>query len=227
MLATNTVEYASWVTIAATYSWFPLLLAGAILLLRSPATVSGMIVFSVAAGLLALAQPAQSVIHGLLVCVILFTTGIDWLLWQHRFSETLSLIKSLFLCSIITFGLAGAAVLPMYIDTREMIRFVGPVTAVIGHGHIPWSSFNENQLTFRQVTGILFNPSSINVIGSPYIGPLGLTGTLLTGIYFRRFDPVSRMLVVAVSVIALYGLLSAFGTNLGFAYLNFHMPFIN
>jgi hypothetical protein len=35
------------------------------------------------------------------------------------------------------------------------------------------------------------------------------------------------MLVVAFGVIGLYGLLSGFGTNLGLAYLNFHLPLIN
>ena len=227
MLATNTSEYASWVTIASSYSWLPLLLAGAILLLRSPTRCSGIIVFSVAAGLLALAQPAQSVIHALLVCIITFTTGIAWLLWEGRFSETLHLIRSLVICSVLTFGLAGAAILPMYLDTGEMIRHVGNGNAVIGHAHIPWSSFNQEQLTFAQAGGILFSPNWISIVGSPYIGPLGLAGTLLTGIYFRRLDPFRRMLVVVFSVIALYGLLSAFGTNLGFAYLNFHLPFIN
>jgi hypothetical protein len=227
MLAPNTAEYASWVTVAATYSWLPLVLAGAIVLLRSPRRLSGIIVFSVAAGLLALAQPAQSVIHALLVCTIFFGTGFIWLLWQRRFAETSCLIRSLVICSALTFGLAGAAVLPMYIDTGEMIRHVGTGNVVIGHGHIPWSSFNQHQLTFGQAEGILFDPSWINIVGSPYIGPLGLAGTLLAGIYFRLLNPFNRMLVAVFSVIALYGLLSAFGTNLGFAYLNFHLPLIN
>ena len=35
------------------------------------------------------------------------------------------------------------------------------------------------------------------------------------------------MLAVAFGVICLYGLLSGFGTNLGLAYVNFHLPLIN
>jgi hypothetical protein len=35
------------------------------------------------------------------------------------------------------------------------------------------------------------------------------------------------MLVLVFGIIGLYGLLSGFGTNLGLAYLNFHLPFIN
>ena len=35
------------------------------------------------------------------------------------------------------------------------------------------------------------------------------------------------MLALAFGVICLYGLLSSFGTNLGLAYVNFHLPLIN
>src|SRR5206468_10436179 len=67
----------------------------------------------------------------------------------------------------------------------------------------------------------------IAIVGSPYVGPLGVLGALLAGLYFRRLDPFLRMLAVAFGIIALYGLLSGFGTNLGLAYVNFHLPFIN
>jgi len=98
---------------------------------------------------------------------------------------------------------------------------------VIGHAHIPWENFNVRQLTLDQATGIVVRPTWISIVGSPYIGPLGAIGTLLAGIYFRRLDPFLRVLAVAFGIIALYGLLSGFGTNLGLAYVNFHLPFIN
>ena len=78
-----------------------------------------------------------------------------------------------------------------------------------------------------QAPGIVVRPTWINIVGSPYIGPLGLIGVLLVGIYFRRLNGFVRMLVVAFGIIGLYGLLSGFGTNLGLAYVNFHLPFIN
>jgi len=114
----------------------------------------------------------------------------------------------------------------MYIATGGMIRHVG-FDAVIGHGHIPWRSFNLSQLSLSQAPGILVRPTWISIVGSPYVGPLGVIGTLLAGIYFSRLDPFLRMLAVAFGVIWLYGLLSGFGTNLGLAYLNFHLPLIN
>jgi Bacterial membrane protein YfhO len=115
----------------------------------------------------------------------------------------------------------------MYIATGEMIRHIGNGAAVIGHAHIPWENFNLNQLTLDQAMGIVVRPTWSHILGSPYVGPLGVTGTLLSAIYFRKLDPFLRMLALAFVAISLYGLLSAFGTNLGFAYVNFHLPLIN
>ena len=115
----------------------------------------------------------------------------------------------------------------MYLATGEMIRHIGGGAAVIGHAHIPWENFNLTQLKLNEAAGIVIRPTWIAIVGSPYVGSLGAIGTLLAGIYFRRLAQVPRVLVLAFGAIALYGLLSGFGTNLGLAYLNFHVPFIN
>jgi hypothetical protein len=227
LLARNTELYASWITITASYAWLPLVLAGAVLLLRFPGKACGIFMFSIAAALLALASASQPVIHAGFVCLVLFATGIPWMCFHRRFGDVWRVIWSLLLCGGIAFGLAGAAILPMYIATGEMIRYIGGGAAVIGHAHIPWDHFNRTQLSLNQATGILINPTWISIVGSPYVGPLGLIGTLLTGIYFRRLDGFLRMVMVAFGIIGLYGLLSGFGNNLGMAYVNFHLPFIN
>ena len=227
MLARNTELYASWITIAASYAWLPLVLAGGILLLRFPGKACGILVFSVAAGLLALASASQPVIHAALSCLVLFAAGIGWMCVQGRFADIWRLTWSLALCGGIAFGIAGAATLPMYLATGEMIRAIGGGAAVTGHAPIPWEHFNLHQLTLDQATSIVIRPTWISIVGSPYVGALGVIGTLLTGIYFRRLDHFLRVLVLGFGAIALYGLLSGFGTNLGLAYINFHLPFIN
>jgi hypothetical protein len=227
MLAWNTELYATWITITASYAWLPLVLAGGVLLLRFPGKARGILVFSTAAGLLALASPSQSVIHAALMCLMLFASGITWMCLQRHFADVWRVARSLIVCGGIAFGLAGVAIVPMYIATGEMIRHIGAGAPVIGHAGIPWESFNLNQLTLNQAIGIAVRPAWIKIVGSPYVGPLGLIGTLLAGIYFRRHDRFLRMLAVAFGVISLYGLLSGFGTNLGLAYVNFHLPFVN
>jgi hypothetical protein len=227
MLARNTELYASWITVTASYAWLPLVLAGGVLLLRFPGKIGGILVFSIAAGLLALASSSQSTIHATLSSLILFVIGIAWFCHRRRFADIWRLTWSLLLCSGIAFGLAGVAVFPMYMATAQMIRHVGGTVAVIGHEHIPWKNFNLFQLSLNQAPSILLRPTWVHIVGSPYVGPLGVIGVLLAGIYFRRLDSFLRMVLLAFGVIGLYGLLSAFGTNLGFAYVNFHLPLIN
>ena len=227
MLARNTELYASWITVTASYAWLPLVLAGGVLLLRFPGKIGGILVFSIAAGFLALASPSQSIIHATLSSLILFVIGIAWFCHRRRFVDIWRLTWSLFVCGGIAFGLAGVAVFPMYMATAQMIRHVGADVAIIGHEHIPWKSFNLFQLSLNQVSGILLRPTWVHIVGSPYVGPLGVIGVLLAGICFRRLDPFLRVVALALGVIGLYGLLSSFGTNLGFAYVNFHLPFIN
>jgi hypothetical protein len=227
MLARNTELYASWITVTASYAWLPLVLAGAVLLLRYPGKASGIILFSTAASLLTLASASQAVIHVALMCLIFFTVGIGWMCLQRRFSSIWVVAACLVVCGGIVFGLAAASALPMYIAKARMIRHIGGGAAVIGNAHIPWEHFNLNQLSLSQAIGIVIRPTWIAIVGSPYIGPLGLVGTLLTAFYFRRLNPFLRMLAVAFGTIALYGLLSGFGTNLGLAYVNFRLPFIN
>ncbi len=227
MLAPNTGLYASWITITASYAWLPLVLAGAVLLLRFPGKARGILVFSIAAGLLTLASASQPVIHAVLTCLMLFVAGIVWMCLQRRFAEMWRVARSLVVCSGLAFGLAGAAILPMSIATGQMIRHIGASAAVIGHARIPWENFNLYQLTLGQVTGVVIRPTWIAIVGSPYVGPLGVVGVFLAGIYWRRLSPLLRMLAVAFGAISLYGLLSGFGTNLGLAYVNFHLPLIN
>jgi hypothetical protein len=226
LVARNTEIYASWITVAASYAWLPLVLAGGVLLLRFPRKARGTLVLCAAAGLLALASPSQAVIHAVLSCLVLLATGIAWLCLQRRFTDIRHLACSLLICGCITFGLAAAAILPMYIATGGMIRHLG-IGAVTGHEHIPWTSFNLAQLSLSQAPGILLRPTWISIVGSPYVGPLGVIGMLFAGIYFSRLDSFLRMLTVAFGILCLYGLLSGFGTNLGFAYLNFHLPLID
>ena len=142
MLARNTELYASWITISASYAWLPLVLAGGVLLLRFPGKTSGILVFSIAAGLLALASRLPASDSCCPSCLILFAAGIAWLCLQRRFADVWRVVWSLVLCGGIAFGLAGVAILPMYLATGEMIRHIGAGASVIGHAHIPWENFN-------------------------------------------------------------------------------------
>ncbi len=51
LVSGNTEIYAHWLTMCAAFSWFPLLIAGMILLVRAPLAFRSIAVFSLAAAL--------------------------------------------------------------------------------------------------------------------------------------------------------------------------------
>ena len=137
-------------------------------------------------GSLALASPSQSVIHAALVVLILFAACIGWLCLERRFSDIWRVVWSLVLCAGIAFGLAGVAMLPnVHCYWRDDPAHRSSA-AVIGHAHIPWENFNLTQLKLNQADRYSNQTDLDHIVGSPYVGPLGVIGTLLAGIYFGR-----------------------------------------
>jgi len=226
VVAGNTELYSIWITIAASYTWMPLLIGGAILILRFPGRFWGILLLGGSAGLLTLASASQPVSHALLFCVIFFGARMGWLILRRDSAAVVRLILSLVAAGAIAFGLSAVSAVPVLLGIERMIRHIGD-GFVLGHQAIPWEKFNRSQLTVAQLAGILIKPASISIVGSPYVGPLGLVGVASALLFFRRLDSMGRFLVSVIGAIGLYGLLSACGTHLGFAYLNYHLPLIN
>jgi hypothetical protein len=227
ILARNTELYASWITMTASYTWMPLFVGGGILLLRSPGRFLGIVLLGGSAGLMALASAAQPVVHALFFSVIFFGTGIIWIVLNRGMRSAVRLIVSLAASAGIAVGLAAVTAIPVYLGIERMIRHIGSGAAVLGHQSIPWERFNGYQLALSQLPGILVKPAWINIVGSPYVGPLGVVGVVSVLMFFRRLNAMERFLVSVIGAIGLYGLLSACGTHLGFAYLNYHLPLMN
>ena len=226
VLANNTEKYASWLEMAASYTWMPLLIGGAILLLRFPGRFWGILLLGGSAGLLTLANTAQPVSHALFFCVLFFGAGMAWLILRRDSTAVIWLILSLVAAGAIAFGLAAVSAVPVLLGIERMIRHIGE-GFVLGHQAIPWEQFNRYQLTVAQLAGILIGPGRVGEVGSPYVGPLGVVGAASALLFFRRLDSMGRFLVSVIGAIGLYALLSACGTHLGFAYLNYHLPLIN
>ena len=226
VLAANTEQYASWITMTASYTWMPLVIGGAILLLRFPGRFWGILLLGGSAGLLTLASASQPVSHAIFFCMIFFGAAMAWLILRCDSIAVIRLILSLVAAGAIAFGLAAVSAIPVLLGIERMIRHIG-VGFVLGHQAIPWEQFNRSQLTVAQLAGILIKPEWIRIVGSPYVGPLGMVGAASALLFFRRLDSMERFLVSVIGAIGLYALLSACGTHLGFAYLNYHLPLIN
>ncbi len=226
VLAGNTEKYATWIDMAASYTWMPLLIGGAILLLRFPGRFWGILLLGGSAGLLTLASASQPLSHALFFCVIFFGAGLFWLSLRRDSTAVVRLILSLVAAGAIAFGLGAVSAVPVLLGIERMIRHIGD-GFVLGDQAIPWEQFNRYQLTVAQLAGILIGQGRVGAVGSPYVGPLGVVGAASALLFFRRLDSMGRFLVSVIGAIGLYALLSACGTHLGFAYLNYHLPFIN
>ena len=226
VFAYNTEVYAGWITIAAGYTWMPLAIAGAILLMRDPRSLPGILLLGGGAGMLTLATASQVVAHSLFFFAVFFVAGFIWSWRNHGRQASFRLLVSLVFAGILAVGLGGVSAIPVYLGIPEMIRHIGR-GFVVGHEHIPWEVFTATRLAPSDWVHILFNPGAVEVLGSPYVGPLGVAGIICALFFYRRLDSLGKWLMVTVGAIGLYGLLSAFGAHYGLAYLNFHLPMIN
>src|SRR6266536_5238238 len=153
VVAPNTEEYATWITMTASYTWMPLLIGGAILLLRFPGGFWGILLLGGSAGLLALASASQSVSHAIFFGVIFFGAVMAWLILRRDATAVVRLILSLVAAGAIAFGLAAVSAVPVLLGIERMIRHIGHGAFVLGHQAIPWKHFNRYQLTVTQLPG--------------------------------------------------------------------------
>jgi hypothetical protein len=226
LVSGNTEVSAHWIAIAAAWSWFPLLVAGMIRLLRAPLSFGSIALFSLSAGLMCTANPAQPVIQSAFCCGIFFIAAAFWRWRNDGVAAAGRLLAGLGISGIIAFGLAAVAFVPMTLATAEMIRH-GPSVPIIGHASVPWDSFNARQLRPSALGHLLFDSSDLRVLGGLYVGPLAFLGVLICVIAYRRADAFTRFLLLTFGLIALYFLMSGFGTHFGLAYVHFHIPLLN
>ena len=227
LVSGNTEVSAHWIVIAAAWSWFPLFVAGMILLLRAPLSFASIALFSLSAALICTANPAQPVIQSAFVCALFFTAAVIWRWFKEGVGAAGRLLLGLSIAATIVFALTAVAFVPMTLGTGTMIRHLGSNSHIIGHASIPWERFNEHQLAPKDLTHLFFDSSDLHVIGGIYVGPLALLGILLCVVFYRRADTLTRFLLLTFGAIAFYFLLAGFGTHFGLAYVHFHLPLLN
>lgn len=218
----NTFVYSIWINTIAAYCWFPLVVAAVVRILDNEQTVKWVLLGAASFGLLILASPAQPFIHTLFAVAILYLSNLIRRLIKREPGALLKATGALAVMALLTFSLAAPAVLPAYISSSTAIRFIGEFPPVYGDAPIPFEGFLVGQLKPAQLAAMLF-PLQVPVpLGSSYIG---LGAALLA--LFSVFKARNNWVVVPLLLLALYALLSATGEHLGFAQLNYRLPFIN
>jgi hypothetical protein len=219
----NTLGVLSWLSAIATIAWLPSVLAGSIMLFRDR-TVKGATVFLLSVLLIASAAPSHRLIFSLYLTLVIAI----YFYFQNKVGFRASWMKSvrttLFKPTLLFLVFFIPIFLPFFVSTGGLIRWVGstPPGYVIGNDKIPFANFTEYQLSWNDLRSIVFAPQIPNTIGSAHLGLL-LTGLFLLSIFFGFKERYYKLFFF----IASYSLMSSLGSNSGFAYLNYNLPFLD
>lgn len=213
---------AGWSNIIAPYSWLPLVLASLISFFEKRSKLSQIgIVLSLT--LLVYASPSQPLIHAvyLVLTLVIFET------YSLR-NDRLGFLKSIFIKNLrsilIIFALTLPVLLPLLVTSSKMIRWVGPYPTVIGNNKMSFEAYVIDQLPLKEIQNLFIRPVGENVHtnGQVFIGILVCSAVILgfKSIWKQKYGKYFL-------IVSLYSLISSFGENLGFAYINYHLPLID
>ena len=217
----NSFGYAGWVNIVAPYSWLPLYLAGLIGILKCPRSTAYSAMALAGIVLLALASPAQPLIHAVFVTIVfVFAHGCDQFR-DGKIRQVFYALGRVLAVGVLALLLVAPALLPAALEFKNMIRWIGPFPAVIGNARIPFAAFQIDQLPIADLCGIFFKFKSA-AVGSQFVGVLVIALASVALVSRPR-----SWLIAALTFIAIYSLISSTGSNLGLAYLNYMIPLLN
>jgi len=218
-LSADMFSYSVWLIIVAPYAWFPLVIAGAIKILKFGEFKSGGTVLIMSFVLMILASPSQPIIHTALFIFVLCSL----FLLEKQF-ETLKIRFARVNYVFALCGLAGIisspVLLPQALNLSKWIRWIGDFNPITMDMKIPFPAFNYWRLHLHDASQILFNEKLI-MVGSSFVGPLAII--IAITVLSRKLNFLERTLIF----VGAYGLISAFGSDLGLVYLNYHVPLIN
>lgn len=221
-LGSNMLGYGTWINSIAPYSWFPLVVGAVYLICENKYPRSGVLLGTVAFSLLILASPAQPLIHAVYVIGFLYICQFVRCIVRRNWKGLFEISRNLAIMGGLTALISSPSLLPAYLDTKNSIRFIGNLPAVIGDAKVPFEGVLVGQYQPIDLTRAVLPLKVPRSIGDPYIG-LGAVFLALLAIFKLR----RNWIVLPLLILALYGLLSSAGNNLGMAQINYELPFIN
>ena len=217
----NSLTYAGWLNIVAPYSWLPLYLAGLAGILMHQGSKRYPAMALVGIVLLIFASPAQPLIHAFFLSIIFMSAYSLSQLRQDGARRILSALGQVAVVGVLAFLLTSPVILPVVLEFKKMIRWIGPFPPVIGNARIPFDAFQIDQLSISDLWGVLFKFKGHDV-GHQFTGILTLALACVAVVSRPR-----PWIVIALAFTAIYSLLSSTGIHLGLAYLNYFIPMLN
>src|SRR5260370_10972738 len=183
----GTISYGFWVNSIAAYSWFPLVVASVFLVLENRQAKVGVLLGVLSLSLLTLAMPAQPLIHSV------FTLGVLYLFYALRYLKNSDIrtlwrvTRNLSLLGILTLIISSPSIVPVVLETRNMIRFLGEFPAIRAYARIPINASFVVQLKPSYLAASLVPLQIPNIVGNPFIG-VSAALLALFGVFRTRTD---------------------------------------
>lgn len=216
---TNFATYAGWIIMVAAYSWFPLYIAGLYSIFNSPYNKKGILMITIACyGFIA--NPAQPIIHAFYLGVIIVISG----LIKHR-AHAKQIILNLIGSLALILGLTSASIIPILMNTPEMIRWVGKGSSVVGNEKLPFEAFHAT-IPLEAISEFVVNNAHWKYgPGHHYIGFISLALIIISLISIKKLK--NSWIFYILIGFGVYGILSAFGHITGFVNINYKIPLID
>ena len=212
--------YSTWLNIIAPYSWLPLYVAGLIGLLTGYNNRINYTLILLSVCMIVTASPSQPLIHSVLLTIFLLLGFILHCIYTKKISNCASVLVRLIGIAIICGLVCAPILLSASVEASKMIRWIGNFPAIMLNERVPFNAFVYYKLPLADFWRIFFHYDG-GLVGGAYIGFFAVP---LVAFAFLRG---ATWLPLTLLVTASYSLLSAFGDDLGFAYINHKIPLLN
>lgn len=218
----NSASYAGWVNITASYAWLPLVIGAVALILEQRHSARPALFGTVAFALLVLASPSQPLIHAILIAGVLCAARMGAWLMKRDYPSLVGAARDLVLMGTGTLVLSSPSLLPSLMNLGNMIRFLGDFPPITNNARMPFEATLVGQMSPDQLASVLLPFQAPLIVGSWFIGLSAVLFALFALLQVRRHWPIAPL-----AVLTAYALLSAMGSHLGFAQINYYVPFLN
>lgn len=217
----NMVSYFFSVTMLAPYSWLPLFIASVAIAIRRDEFFKPffMGVFSIV--MTVLSAPSLPFIHCCFISAVLIGFFLVTAIIRREYSRVRSALSVLSATAIASFLIVCPYLLSELQSMPGFIRWIGE-SSLIGDVRIPFKAFLLGQMSYIHLLDPIFPYEGGHLIGNAFIGWGGCFLFLLS---LNRIK--ESPILIPFLFLALWGFLSSFGSNLGFAYINYNIPFLN
>ena len=217
----DTHMWSMWVQIVAPYSWLPLYTAALINIIYNKNILRNLFLILFSLCMIITSSPSQPLIHTVLLTgFILIGYIINAISKKQTLVIILPPLLRVFAIAIVCILICAPILFPPLVDGGKLIRWIGDFPAIRVNDSVPFDAFVYYKLPLKDIWRLFFHYHGA-LTGGAYIGFFLIPLAAFSFLYRVSW------LTITLSLFGSYALLSSFGDDLGFAYLNHEIPLLN